>query len=104
MDMSGGRGRGACGGRGHCLNMADGRLPATAFASVQAAKIQQVVQERNKQRGFWCGRHVELLRVVAHAPGSLAWPLLCLAVQPGQERSEALAAGQCARALEARNP
>jgi hypothetical protein len=48
IDMSGGRGRGACGGRGHCLNMADGRLPATAFERVQAATIQQVVQERNK--------------------------------------------------------
>ena len=89
---------------GNCMNIADGRLPATAFERVQAAKIQQVVQERNKQRCFLCCIHVEFLRVVDHAPGSLAWPLLCLAVQPGQERSEALAAGQCSRALEARNP
>jgi hypothetical protein len=83
------------------MHSADGRLPATAFASVQAAKIQEVVQARNQQRCFLCCRPVELLRVVDHAPGSPAWPLLCLAVQPGQERSEALAAGQCARALEA---
>ena len=84
------------------MHSADGRLPATAFASVPAAKIQEVVQARNQQRCF-LHRPVELLRVVDHAPGSPAWPLPCLAVQPGQERSEALAAGQCARALEARS-
>src|SRR5262245_56866256 len=71
--------------------MADGRLPATACERVQAAKIPQVVQERNKQRCFVCCRHVELLRGVDHAPSSLAWLLLWLAVQPGQARREALA-------------